>query len=186
MKQLYFIGSLIILLIITAFVRDNGTASKMNMPLAGINDTFPSYIPDTIITPIVADTIVTGIDTISSKENDTVYINTGKILNGIASYYSRSLEGTQTATGELFRHSKMTAASNNFKLNTWVRITNLKNNKSIVVRINDRMHPAMAKKGRVVDLTMTGAKTLDFVNAGLAKVKVEEIKMKTADAALVK
>ena len=80
----------------------------------------------------------------------------------------------------------MTAASNNFKLNTWVRITNLKNNKSIVVRINDRMHPAMAKKGRVVDLTMTGAKTLDFVNAGLAKVKVEEIKMKTADAALVK
>lgn len=114
-------------------------------------------------------------DSISFINDEGVYIIKGKSLTGIASFYSRSLEGTETATGEIFRHANLTAASNNFKLNTWVRITNLNNGKSIIVRINDRMHPRMAAKGRVVDLTMTGAKKLDFVKSGLTKVKVEPI-----------
>lgn len=99
-----------------------------------------------------------------------------KTLLGTASYYSTSFEGRKTATGELFRHSNLTAASNNFKLNTWVRISNLKNGESVIVRINDRMHPKMAKKGRVVDLTSTAAKKIGITSkAGLAKVKVEQV-----------
>lgn len=100
----------------------------------------------------------------------------GKAVNGIASFYSSNLDGTLTATGEIFRQRKLTAASNNFKLNTWVLVTNLKNKKSVIVRINDRMHPRMKKKGRVVDLTMAAAALLDFMNAGLTKVKVEPVK----------
>ena len=69
----------------------------------------------------------------------------------------------------------MTAASNQFKLNTWVRVTNLRNNKVVKVRINDRMHERMAHKGRVVDLSRTAAKELGFISRGLTRLKVEEI-----------
>lgn len=103
----------------------------------------------------------------SSKED-------GKQLNGIATIYAKRFNGLRTATGEVFKHSNLTAASNNFKINSWVKVTNLINMKSVIVRINDRMHPRMAKMGRVVDLTQAAAKLLgDF--DGMLKVKVEEI-----------
>ena len=108
-------------------------------------------------------------------------IKNPKIVYGIASFYSRSLDGTQTATGEIFRQTGLTAASNFFKLNTWVRVTNLRSGKSIIVRINDRMHPSMAKKGRVVDLSRNGATILDFIVKGLIKVKMEEVSKGTRE-----
>lgn len=98
-----------------------------------------------------------------------------KPVVGTCSFYANSLEGSQTATGETFHHSGMTAASNFFKLNTWIRITNLSNGKSILVRINDRMSKGMAAIGRVADLTKTAAKELGIMAHGLGKVKVEEV-----------
>ena len=93
----------------------------------------------------------------------------------MASYYARSLEGTQTTTGEIFSHNQSTAASNKFPLGTWVRVTNLRNGRSVIVRINDRMSKAMERIGRVVDLTRTDAAKLGYINRGLARVKVEEV-----------
>lgn len=108
-----------------------------------------------------------GIAQESSRDN-------GKQLNGIATIYAKRFNGLRTATGEVFKHSNLTAASNNFKINSWVKVTNLVNLKSVIVRINDRMHPRMAKMGRVVDLTQAAARLLgDF--DGMLKVKVEEI-----------
>lgn len=98
-----------------------------------------------------------------------------KPVIGIASFYSKSLEGSATATGETFSHAEMSAASNFFKLNTWVRVTNLHNGKSILVRINDRMSKGMQAIGRVADLTRTAAKELGFLSRGLTKVKVEAV-----------
>ena len=94
---------------------------------------------------------------------------------GIASFYSSNLDGTKTSTGETYRNSKLTAASNNFKLNTWVLVTNLKNKKSVIVRINDRMHPRMKRKGRVVDMSGEAARLLDYKEDGLVKVKVQPV-----------
>jgi rare lipoprotein A len=100
----------------------------------------------------------------------------GKSLKGIASFYASRFNGLRTATGEIFKHSNLTAASNNFKINTWVRVTNLLNNKSVIVRINDRMHERMAKMGRVVDLTAAAGKLLGIMSIdGLYKVKVESL-----------
>lgn len=99
----------------------------------------------------------------------------GKIVYGVASFYSRNLQGSETSTGETFDHAKLTGASNFFKLNTWIRVTNLSNNKSIVIRINDRMHQRMADRGRVVDLTRRGAIELGFVYRGLTRVMAEEV-----------
>jgi rare lipoprotein A (peptidoglycan hydrolase) len=100
---------------------------------------------------------------------------TGKVISGIASFYSARLDGTKTSTGEIYRNKKFTGASNSLKLNTWVRVTNLRNGKSVVVRINDRMHPKMKKRGRVIDLSRAAAQKLDFISRGLTKVKLEVI-----------
>ncbi len=116
------------------------------------------------------------------KTTDSTAVTTGNIhkdsvktVRGIASFYSKSLDGTRTSTGEIYRHGKMTAASNHFKLNTWVRVTNLRNGRSIIVRINDHMHKKMSRRGRVIDLSRTAAKELSFVSSGLTRVKVEEV-----------
>lgn len=96
-------------------------------------------------------------------------------LTGTASFYSKNLEGSKTATGEVFSNTNYTAASNFFKLNTWVKVTNLKNLKTVIVRINDRMHPKMAKKGRVIDLSRSAAVDIAMLHHGLAKVKLEVV-----------
>lgn len=108
-------------------------------------------------------------------------IESAKKINGIASFYSKNLDGTKTATGEIFKNSKFTGASNHVKLNAWVRVTNLSNGNSVIVRINDRMHPRMAKKGRVIDLSRAAAAELDFMKKGLTKVQIEIVTAKTVD-----
>ena len=100
---------------------------------------------------------------------------TSKTLYGQASYYAAKFEGPKTANGEIFYHNKMTAACNILPLGTWIKITNLKNGKSIVVKTNDRLHK---KTRRLVDLTKTAAHKLGFVKAGLTRVKVEVLKGK--------
>ena len=115
-------------------------------------------------------------DVMFCQNNGVRYHPKSKIVYGVASFYNKHMEGAVTATGEIFHHNKLIAASNNFSLNSWVRITNLKNGKSVVVRINDRMSKAMQAMGRVADMTRLAAQKLDFVNRGLARVKVEEVK----------
>ena len=101
--------------------------------------------------------------------------NANKIVYGLASYYAQKFEGRQTANGEIFRHSKMTAACNILPLGTWIQITNLKNGKIIVVRTNDRLHP---KTRRIIDLTYAGAQKLGFIKSGLTRVKIEILNQK--------
>lgn len=99
-----------------------------------------------------------------------------KMVYGKATHYSHSLDGTKTAIGTRYRNDKYTAASNFFKLRTWVKVTRLSNGRSVTVYINDRMHPAMASKGRVIDLSIVAAESLHFLGgAGITRVKVEEI-----------
>lgn len=90
---------------------------------------------------------------------------------GIASFYNNKFNGRKTATGEIFTNSGYTAASNFFKLGTYVKVTNLQNGRFVYVKINDRMgHPS-----RTIDLTYQAAKDLRFINSGLTKVKVEVV-----------
>ena len=97
-----------------------------------------------------------------------------KTLKGKSTIYANFFQGRRTATGEIFKHSNLTAASNNFKLNSWVKVTNLSNMKTVIVRINDRMHPRMAKMGRIVDLTKTAAELLGGFD-GMTNVRAEVI-----------
>jgi len=95
---------------------------------------------------------------------------------GVASYYHDKFEGRKTATGEIFDNDNFTAASNFFKLGTFVKVTNLQNGKIVYVKINDRMgHPS-----RVIDLTENAARKLKFVNRGTTKVKIEQVPVQEA------
>jgi rare lipoprotein A len=96
-------------------------------------------------------------------------------LTGIASFYNNKFNGRRTATGAVFSNSGLTCACNKLPLGTRVRVTNLKNGKSIEVVVNDRL---AANNHRVVDLTERAAKELGFYSAGLTKVKVEVIQKK--------
>jgi len=106
------------------------------------------------------------------------YIDTNRIqisfnkVTGIASFYSAKFNGLKTASGEIYKHKKYTAASNLFLINSVVRVTNMRNGKSVLVRINDRMHPKMLKKGRVIDLSGGAAKKLSMTKKGEGIVRV--------------
>ena len=93
-----------------------------------------------------------------------------KVQYGVASYYHNKFEGRKTANGEIFSQQKMTAACNTLPLNCWVRVTNIRNKRSVVVRITDRMHHL---NKRLIDMSRTGAKKLGYTGHGLTRVKVE-------------
>lgn len=97
-------------------------------------------------------------------------INTVKAYYGTASYYADKFTGRKTATGDIYDHDKLTAACNVLALGTWIRVTNLKNNKTVIVQVNDRLHP---KNKRIVDLSRLAAQKLGYISRGLTQVKVE-------------
>ncbi len=96
-----------------------------------------------------------------------------KTLYGTASYYADKFNGRETANGEVYNSEKMTAACNVLPLGTWIRVTNLSNNRSVIVKTNDRLH---ARMKRIVDLSRAAAQKLGYINKGLTKVKVEVLK----------
>jgi rare lipoprotein A len=97
-------------------------------------------------------------------------VSNEKLHYGTASFYANKFEGRQTANGEIFSQKKLSAASNILPLNNWVRVTNMKNKLSVVLRINDRMHK---NNKRLIDLSRAAAKKLKYTGYGLTHVKVE-------------
>jgi rare lipoprotein A len=89
---------------------------------------------------------------------------------GLASYYSKSLQGRRTASGERYDQQALTAAHPTLPFGSRVRVTNLHNGLSVVVRINDR-GPFVEK--RVIDLSYAAANELKFVHKGTTKVRLE-------------
>ena len=91
--------------------------------------------------------------------------------DGKAVYYSSALQGRKTASGEPYDESKLTAAHRTLPFGTIVRVTNLANRKSVVVKINDR--GPFGKKDRIIDLSLAAAEAIGMVKAGVAAVVLE-------------
>jgi len=89
---------------------------------------------------------------------------------GTASWYGSYFQGRATASGEPYDMYDLTAAHPTLPLGSWVKVTNLRNKKSVVVRVTDRLHH---KNKRVVDLSRAAASKLGYLRRGLARVKVE-------------
>lgn len=92
---------------------------------------------------------------------------------GVASYYADKFNGKRTASGEIYNMYGLSAAHPTFPLGTIARITNLKNGRSVIVKINDRMPK---RPDRVIDLSLGAAKLLGMVRDGITKVKIEVLK----------
>jgi rare lipoprotein A len=97
---------------------------------------------------------------------------------GVASWYGKETQrqkgGTMTANGEAFDPGKPTAAHKYLPLPIHVRVRNLENGRSMIVRVNDR---GPFVKGRIIDLSSGAAKQLGFYRQGLAKVKIETVQL---------
>ncbi|MFC6477431.1 septal ring lytic transglycosylase RlpA family protein [Pseudomonas asuensis] len=91
---------------------------------------------------------------------------------GKASYYAHKFHGRETASGEIFNNNTLVAAHKTLPLGSKVRVTNLENNKQVVVRITDR-GPFI--RGRIIDLSRAAAKRVDLVENGIGPVKIERI-----------
>ena len=92
---------------------------------------------------------------------------------GTASYYGEKWNGRRTSNGEVFNTNLLTAAHRSLPFGTIVRVTNQSNGKSVIVRINDR---GPFKKGRVIDLSKAAFESIESINRGLTRVKLEIIR----------
>lgn len=131
---------------------------------------------DKITEPVVTQDVVSAEEeTITADRSLVEFVDKGSMK---ASWYGPGFHGRKTANGEVYDQNSFTAAHKSLKFGTLLKITNLKNNKSVVIRINDRgpyIH------GRDLDLSKAAAIELGMVKKGVAKIKVEEIKIAGLD-----
>ncbi len=109
---------------------------------------------------------------ISADDLEQPYNRIGYAQEGNASYYADKFHGRKTANGETYDMYEMTAAHPRSRFNTKMKVTNLNNNKTVVVRINDR---GPYSGGRIIDLSKAAAKELDMIRFGVISVKTEII-----------
>jgi rare lipoprotein A len=101
----------------------------------------------------------------------------------VATYYSRRFHGRRTASGEKFDRFALTCAHKTLPFNTLIKVTNPNNNKSVVVRVNDR---GPFKKNRKLDLSYAAAEELGMLSAGVMKVVMEVLPADSLNTSLVK
>ncbi len=94
----------------------------------------------------------------------------GRTLHGKASFYGGKWHGRKTANGEIYNQNSMTAAHKTLPFNTKVRVTNLNNGRTVVLRINNR---GPFKPGRIIDVSVAAANQLGMVKSGVVPAKVE-------------
>ena len=92
---------------------------------------------------------------------------------GLSSWYGRQFHGKKTASGEAFDMYQFTAAHRHLPLGTWLKVTNVKNGKWVVVRVNDR---GPVPQSRILDLSYGAAQMLRFSNSGVTRVRLDLMK----------
>ncbi len=106
----------------------------------------------------------------SSQPSSSVAPNT---TSGQASWYGAKHHGKKTASGERFNQHALTAAHRTLAFGTRVKVTNIRNNKSVTVRVNDR---GPYSKGRIIDLSRAAANKIDMLNSGVAPVRLQVLR----------
>lgn len=99
--------------------------------------------------------------------------NEAKAASGQASYYANKFHGRKTASGEVYDKNKLTAAHKTLAFGTKVEVKNLKNSKSVIVKINDRMPNSSS---RIIDLSRAAAQKIDMIQDGIVNVELSIVK----------
>ncbi|PJI48917.1 MAG: septal ring lytic transglycosylase RlpA family lipoprotein [Pseudomonas sp.] len=106
----------------------------------------------------------------TSYDSDSDVSGRGYRAEGTASYYGKAHHGKRTASGERFNQNALTAAHRTLPFGTRVKVTNLDNGRSVVVRINDR---GPFGRGRIIDVSKAAAEQLNMLRSGTAPVRLE-------------
>ena len=119
--------------------------------------------------------LITSFLSVKAEDDKTFLGLRREVFYGNASWYGGlKFNGRRTASGEIYNPRKMTAAHRNLPFNTKVRVTNTKNDKSVVVKINDR---GPFSHDRIIDLSEKAASKLDLKRAGIGSVKVQVLRL---------
>jgi rare lipoprotein A len=138
------------------------TASEFPVPQRSKTAIVFFLIASTIL-PAVFSGCATAPYRLASKKDKT-------IITGVASYYGKGFHRKKTASGERYNKRDLTAAHLTLPFGTRVRVTNIENGKSVVVRINDR---GPYKKARIIDLSKAAAEKIGMIQSGTARVKLK-------------
>jgi rare lipoprotein A len=111
---------------------------------------------------------------LSMKRVEASFENLKRVPSGLATWYGLVLDSHRTASGERFDCHKLTAASNTLPFGTKVKVTNLKNGRSVVVRINDR---GILNPGHIIDVSSAAAEKIGLLKAGIAPVHLDVLQM---------
>ncbi len=134
---------------------------------------FSACAPRTVAESVARTAPVSG-NAVTERPGDNgaqlVALHSGQ--QGMASWYGPGFAGRRTANGEIFDPSQLTAAHKELPFNTLVRVHNLDNGSSVVVRINDR---GPFVHGRIIDLSRAGAEAIGMIGSGTARVRLEPI-----------
>ncbi len=117
--------------------------------------------------PLRAEEFATGVTQGVAAHERAVESSTGN--KGVATYYASRYKGRRTSSGDRYNPAKLTAAHNNIPLGTKVKVTNLDNDREVVVTVNDRCRK---RKSRLIDLSRAAARKLDFLRQGRARVLI--------------
>lgn len=109
----------------------------------------------------------------TESRSDVSDLSAIKTVYGVASYYGEKYNGRRTSSGEIFHMNSLTAAHRDYPFGTIVKVTNLANGKTVLVKINDR---GPLVDGRIIDLSYGAAKILDMLKSGTAKVRIDILK----------
>ena len=146
------------------------TTSVLALAFAGLAYAQAPAAPTAPATPVVPPAVIKAAP--AAPAAAPVATSGGDVTEGKLAYYGRKFAGRKTASGERFNPAAMTMAHKTLPFGTRVKVTNLKNSRSVTVRVNDR-GPTTAD--RIGDVTVAAARKLGFVRSGVANAKLEVV-----------
>ena len=167
--------------LLAALISTAALAQAPTAPTTPAAPATPAVAP--VAAPVAAPSVVAA--PVAEKKAVTVAA-AGDVTTGKAAWYGKKFNGRKTASGQRFNAGLLTAASNTLPFGTLVKVTHLKNKKSVTVRINDR-GPQQAD--RIIDVTRAAAARLGMLKSGVAEVEIKVVgaakgrKLKTAKKA---
>jgi rare lipoprotein A len=174
-KNTFFVSTIAMMILATSGLNAvNAAPAKASRAVAHSSDVGGKYLPDAVV---IAENLHPTAN-LSYKVAGKRYYPTTKVADnytqtGRASWYGPGFHGKKTSSGERFDMNMMTAAHPTLPIPSYVRVTNLANGKSVVVRINDR---GPFHGNRIIDLSKAAANKLGFLSKGTAQVRIELLK----------
>lgn len=169
MSKLFFVVSLAVVVVACAskpsFNEQRDAAPAKPRDVSSVQNAVPTPVKRTIAGNKSPYTVLGKTYTLLPESH-------GYKAQGLASWYGQKFHGRYTSNGEVYDMYAMTAAHKTLPIPSFVKVTNLENGRSIVVKVNDR---GPFHEGRIIDLSYAGAVKLDFLHRGTARVEVEDV-----------